>query len=231
MKASAKALAGALLLAGSALAFHASAQEQVDMRSTLAGHEAYRQDERRYADPAPAYGASVSAYGRYGMRYAGASAYGGYPRVGDHGDGRSEPRLIARDEAPDGYGRDGDYRSYGGGPLIADRRDEYTDGYVDGGDPRYGYRRDDRGYDGYDRHYARREAYYGSDYAYEPYGYRGGRGYAGPYGYGYAYEDEGLGYTYDDQVDRFSGFVAPPPHDSRDARELRAYCGCYDYGY
>jgi hypothetical protein len=244
MKASATALAGALFLAGSALAaVHASAQEQVDMRSTLAGsHDgAYRTAEQGYAAPAPAYAAypPVTARGRYGMRYSGyasAPVHGGYSRdAADYGDGRSAPRLVVQDGDAYGDGRDADYQSYAGGPLRADRRGEYSDG----GDFRYADGDDNGGGDGggYDRRYARQDrydSYGGSDSGYpsEPYGYRGGRGYAGPYGYGYDRgEAEGVHYHYDGQVDRFSGFVAPPPHDSHEARELRDACGCDDEGY
>jgi len=205
------------------------------------GDHGYRPAERDYAARAPAYSADrpLTAHGRYGMRYSGYggapgyAAGGGYGGAVAYGDGRGEPRLIGRGDARYGFERDADDRSYGGGPLLADRRGGYPD--FDGGDPRYAFRRDDGGYaGGYDRRYGRGDHYEGSNFGYapEPYGYRGGRGYAGPYGYGYDRGDaEGVHYLYDGGVDRFSGFVAPPPHDSREARELRDYCGCDDEGY
>ncbi len=250
MKPSALALAGALVLAAIALpALHVSAQEQVDMRSTLAaGHgQAHRPDEQGYAAPAPTYAPyrPVTAHGRYGMRYSGYSdpyaaraADGGYPRdvAVPYPDGRGAPQLISRGGTFDGYGRDSEHQSYGGGPLMADRRSEYGGGHSDVGEPRYGSGRDDGGgaYDPtYDQHHDRQVGYEGagSPSSYEPYGYRGGRGYAGPYGYGSGYETGGedvVRYRHEGHIDRYSGFVAPPPHDSRDARELRDACGCDD---
>ena len=241
MKVSAAVLFGAGLLAMALSPASASAQQDA---YAPPGQPAYRADSHPHA----AYGAEDS-YGRYGQRYAGhvgEPVYGTTPDYGDSryggGPGYADGRDGQRAQRDDGR-RYADGRPYDGGRSYDQGPGGYQPGYRDDrryaerrgdGEPRYG--RDDRG--GYDSGYAGGYdgGYQGGyqdggyaepvdrDYAYRRYDYD-----APAYGYGYG---RGYGETYHSRryVDRYAGFVAPPPIDNSDLEQLRAYCGCGYYG-